>query len=385
MRKIAERLADIEPFRVVEVLTRARELEAQGRDIVHLEVGEPDFATAQPICEAGAQALIDGHTAYTPALGIMPLREAIAEWYQRRHNVSVAADRIVITPGASGALLLLSALLVNPGDGVLLADPGYPCNRHFVRMMEGEAQLVAVTAAERYQLSGPGVAAHWQANTAGVMVASPANPTGEILPRSALRALWEAVQRRSGYLIVDEIYHGLSFGAEVSSILEVTSEAFVVNSFSKYFGMTGWRLGWLVAPEDAVGDLEKLAQNLFISPSAPAQYAALACFEPATLHLLEERRLTFKARRDYLLPALRELGFGIPHCPDGGFYLYADIGRFSSDSRRWCANLLEEQGVAVTPGADFGRYQAERHVRFAYTTEMDALREAVRRLEAALR
>lgn len=380
----ARRMADIEPFRVVEVLTRARELEAAGRDVLYLVAGEPDFPSAAPIIAAGREALARGATHYTQASGLPPLREALSDYYRSEYGLDVPPSRIMVTPGASGALLLIAALLINPGDGMLLADPGYPCNRHFLRLVEGEGQLVPVSADTRYQLTPSLVDEHWRSNTRGVMAASPANPTGTALNLEELRALSAAVRARDGYLVVDEIYHGLGYDAETPSILQADPDAFVINSFSKYFGMTGWRLGWLVAPEGAVREMEKLAQNLFISMSTVAQYAALAGFEPETRALLDERRDIFHERRDFLLPAVRELGFDVPCAPQGAFYLYADASRFTADSQAFCLRLLEEHGVALTPGLDFGRHRAEQHLRFSYTTSLDCLERAVERLWGAL-
>jgi len=384
MRPYARRLDDIEPFRVVEVLTRARELESQGREILHLEAGEPDFPTATPICEAGSRALRSGFTCYTPATGIGALKEAIAAYYASDYGLQIAPRRILVTPGASGALLLIAALLLNPGDEMLLADPGYPCNRHFFRLVEGAGRLVPVGPEDNYQLTAENAARHWQSRTVGAIVASPANPTGAILSAAELAALSDFVEARQGFLVVDEIYHGLEYGPRAASILAHTDRAFVINSFSKYFGMTGWRLGWLVAPEDAVDRLEKLAQNLFISVSTPAQYAALACFEPATREILDQRREIFRQRRDFLLPELRRLGFGIPRVPEGGLYIYADVSRFTRDSRQFALDLLEQHGIAITPGLDFGRHLAAEHVRFAFTTGMDALQKTVGRLQQVL-
>lgn len=384
-RPFAERLKSIEPFRVVEVLTRAKELEAQGRDIVHMEAGEPDFSTAQPIIEAGKRALDDGATYYSQALGIPPLREALARHYQDFYGLDIDPRRIIVTPGASGALLLIAALLINPGDGMLMTDPGYPCNRHFLRLVEGEGQLVPVEASEHYQLSADKAAAHWQENTIGALVASPANPTGEILTRRQLSDLFQLVQSKNGHLVVDEIYHGLTYGGvDTPSILEISDDAFVINSFSKYFGMTGWRLGWLVAPEAAVPELEKLAQNLFISMSTFSQYAALAAFEPQTRAILDERAAIFQQRRDFLLPQLRSIGFDIPNTPVGALYLYANVSKFTDDSKQFCMDLLERDGIAVTPGADFGVYRASEHIRFAYTTSMEQLQKGVARLQKLL-
>jgi len=381
----ARRVADIEPFRVVEVLARATALAASGRDIVHMAAGEPDFATAAPIVEAGRAALARGETYYTQAAGIPQLREALSAYYAQQYGLDISPRRIMVTPGASGALLLISALLMNPGDGMLMTDPGYPCNRHFLRLVEGRGQLVPVGADTNYQLNAELVAANWQDNTIGVMVASPANPTGTVLDRDALSALAAEVRSRQGHLVVDEIYHGLAYDAETPSVLELDPDAFVINSFSKYFGMTGWRLGWLVAPEAAVDEMEKLAQNLFISQSTMAQYAALAGFQAATRDILDERREIFRQRRDFLLPAVQELGFKVPSPPQGAFYIYADASRFTTDSQAFCMQLLEEHGVALTPGLDFGHHLSERHIRFSYTTGMERLELAVERLAGVLR
>jgi aspartate/methionine/tyrosine aminotransferase len=383
-RGFARRVDEIEPFRVVEVLARATQLATAGRDIVHMAAGEPDFATAAPIIEAGRAALARGATYYSQAAGIPELREALSRYYADDYGLDIAPERIMVTPGASGALLLISALLMNPGDGMLMTDPGYPCNRHFLRLVEGCGQLVPVGAASNYQLNAALVAANWQANTIGAMVASPANPTGTALSREELAALSLEVRSRNGYLVVDEIYHGLGYDAPTPSVLEVDPDAFVINSFSKYFGMTGWRLGWLVAPEAAVAEMEKLAQNFFISMSTMAQYAALAAFEPETRAILDERRDIFASRRDYLFPELQELGFEIPQHPDGAFYIYANIERFSDNSQQFCMDLLEQHGIAITPGADFGHNRRNQFVRFSYTTGMQRIEEAVVRLRKIL-
>lgn len=375
----------IEPFHVMALLARANELQAAGHDVIHLEIGEPDFTTAAPIVAAGQAALAAGHTRYTAARGLPALRQAIARFYGQRHGLDLDPERILITPGGSGALLLASSLLVEPGKHWLLADPGYPCNRHFLRLVEASAQLVPVDAGSRYQLTPELVQRHWNADSVGALVASPANPTGTLLSRDELAALASTLRGLGGHLVVDEIYHGLTYGADAASVLEVDDSAFVLNSFSKYFGMTGWRLGWLVAPRDAVPHLEKLAQNLYISASSMAQHAALACFEPDTLALLEARRHEFGLRRDYLLPALRALGFGIDVEPEGAFYLYADISAFGGDAYAFCQHFIETEHVAFTPGLDFGRHRADRHVRFAYTQSLPRLREAVQRIERGLR
>ncbi len=376
----ARRLASITPFQVMALLARARQLESEGRRIVHMEIGEPDFDTPAPITAAGVAALQAGQTHYTPALGLPALRQAIAEDYRRRFGVEISAQRIVITPGASGALQLLSAALVDPGSRVLMSDPGYPCNPNFVRLFGGEPVAVPVTGRPHYQLDAESVTRHWSSATVAALIASPSNPTGSVLPRAQMAALLGAVRERGGALVVDEIYQNLYYEGRPYTALELGDDVFVINSFSKYFGMTGWRLGWLVAPADFIQPLDALAQNLFLAAPTVAQYAALAAFEPGTQTVLEQRREEFRRRRDYLLPALRELGFGIDGHPAGAFYLYADCSAFTDDSYTFCQQLLETAGVAVTPGSDFGTQAAQRHLRFAYTTSLAQLRLGVQRL-----
>lgn len=380
----SQRSRDIAPFRVMELSARAAELERAGFDVIHMEVGEPDFTTAAPIVAAGQAALAAGHTRYTGARGLPELRQALSGFYRRRYRLDIDPERILITPGGSGALLLASALLVDPGRHWLMSDPGYPCNRQFLRVMEAGAQLMPTGADSAYQLTPQHIAAHWNADSVGALLASPANPTGSVLSREQLAALSQAVRARGGHLVVDEIYHGLTYGLDAPSVLEVDDEAFVLNSFSKYFGMTGWRLGWLVAPRDAVPALERLAQNLYIGAPTIAQHAALACFEPATLEILEHRREQFRRRRDYLLPALRGLGFDIAVEPQGAFYLYADVGRFTEDAQAFCRHFLETEHVAFTPGIDFGTHRAGTHVRIAYTQDLPRLSEAVARIGRGL-
>ena len=382
---LAQRMGEIEPFYVMELLGRARELEAEGRSIIHMEVGEPDFTTPQPILDAAQQALSEGKTHYTPALGLPELRQAVSDFYRDRHGVDVSPRRIIITPGASGALLLALGVLLNPDEEVLMADPGYPCNRHFVRFIEGKARAVAVGAESHYQLTAEQLAAEWGEKSVAAMLATPSNPTGTLIPADELKAMNALARERGGRLLVDEIYHGLVYGERTPTALALSDELFLINSFSKYFSMTGWRLGWLVVPEAYVAAVEKLAQNLFIAAPTLAQHAALAAFTPETTAILEERRKEFQRRRDYLLPALRELGFKIPVTPEGAFYLYADCSRFTDDSYLFAQNLLEEKGVAVTPGRDFGANRANQHLRFAYTTSMEQLAEGVARLRDFLK
>ncbi len=384
MTRIARRMADIQPFHVMEILKRAHELAAAGRDIIHLEVGEPDFPSPPPIVEAAQRFLAGGHVHYTPALGLTALREAISRFYQDRFGADVSPERIIVTPGASGALMLALAELTDPGDEWLLPDPGYPSNRHLVRSFEGVAKALPVDASSRFQPTPAHVEAAWTPRTRGLMVASPANPTGTLLSQDEIIALQQTVSARDGVLIVDEIYQGLNYGIEASSALSRLDDVFVVNSFSKYFGMTGWRLGWMVVPHAYVREIEKLAQHFFISPSTPAQHAALAAFAPGTLEILEARRHAFANRRNALLPALRELGFRFATEPQGAFYLYADISGLADSSESLAKRLIEEAGVATTPGLDFGDNAPERHLRIAYTTDEARLVEAAERISRVI-
>jgi aspartate/methionine/tyrosine aminotransferase len=376
----AARVAEIAPFHVMEVQTAARALEAAGRTVVHMEIGEPDFPTPAPVIAAAQQAIAAGDLYYTSALGLPSLREAIARHYHDHYGVDVSPERVVVTAGSSAALLLVLALLVNRDDRILLADPNYPCNRHFVRVLEGEPVGIPVGPDTSYQLTASQVAQRWDSRTRGVLIASPSNPTGTCVPREEMRRIAGAVAQRGGHLIVDEIYLGLTYGSEPRSVLDFAHDAFVISSFSKYFNMTGWRLGWLVAPEHHVRDIEKLAQNLYISPASPSQRAALACFAPETLAILEARRQAFERRRDFLVPALRNLGFRIPVMPTGGFFVYADVSDLTDDSERFCRDVLEGSGVAFTPGVDFGVHRASQHVRLAYTIDDAKLADGVSRL-----
>lgn len=388
--RFAHRMADIAPFRVMELLARARALEAQGRDIIHMEVGEPDFPTPPTIVDAAQRFIAGGQVQYTPAAGLPALREAIARHYHDRVGADIEPERIIVTPGASGALTLILAASTNPGDGWLLPDPGYPCNRHLVRSFEGTPQALPVDASTRFQPTPALLAEHWQANTLGLIVASPSNPTGTELSVAELAALLIAAAQRNGLLVVDEIYQGLNYGSEARSVLQDAACAacdrlFVVNSFSKYFGMTGWRLGWLVAPRHWAGEIEKLAQHFFISAPTTAQHAALAAFTADTREILEARRHEFAVRRNTLLPALRQLGLRIDTDPTGAFYIYADISTVAEDSQALARRLIEEAGVATTPGIDFGNHHPAHHLRLAYTTRSERLLEAVERMHSVLR
>lgn len=376
----------INPFRVMNVLERARQLEVLGRDIVHLEVGEPDFKTAEPISEAGQAAIRAGRTAYTPAAGLPELRESIARFYQDRHGVTVSPSRILVTPGASGALVLLANLLLNPGDSVLMPDPSYPCNRNFVHLAGAHARLLppAYPGETAPSLSQLDAALAQFSPVSGLWLASPANPTGAVIPQQQLAQLAAWAEQNKVHLLVDEIYQGLHFVDNVRTALALGGNTIVINSFSKYFGMTGWRVGWIVVPEYLVSAANILAQNLFISAPTMSQLAAIAAFDSNVIEILEQRREAFKQRRDFLASALTDLGFVLPWRPEGAFYCYADISRFSDDCEEFCRFLLEEHGIAATPGTDFGDYKARRYVRFAYTSSMSALEKAVERMARAL-
>ncbi len=381
MKKPAARMNDIHGFQVMEILARARALEAQGRSIIHMEIGEPDFPTAAGIVQAGIDALTAGHTHYTETAGLPALRAAIAQSYA---PTPIDPSRVLITPGASGALQLVFGALVNPGDEIVMADPGYPCYRHLVRLYGGNARLIPVDATTGYQLTADLIERHWTPATRAVLLATPSNPTGTVVSDAELAAIVATVERRDGLLIIDEIYRGLTYELAPRSALAHSDQAFVVNSFSKYYGMTGWRLGWLAAPADFSAPLERLAQNVFLAPSTPAQYAALAAFTPEVDAELQRRRAILRERRNYLLPALRALGFDIPVVPQGAFYLYADCSRFTDDSQAFALQLLDAAGVAITPGLDFGAYRAARHVRFSYANTLENLQEGLRRLTAQL-
>ena len=376
----ASRTRGIEPFYVMEIVKEARRLSAAGRPIVHLSIGEPDFTAPPPVQAAAHRAIEAGLTQYTPALGTDALRETIAADYERRFGLAVDPERIVVTAGASGALLLALAALLERERSVLMPDPSYPCNRHFAAVFEGRAQLLPCGPATRFQPTAEMIEQAWIADSAGVLLASPSNPTGTSVEPGVLAEIANCVRARSGFLIVDEIYQGLVYEHEPSTALSLGEDVLALASFSKYFNMTGWRLGWLVAPRSLVPTLEKLAQNLFICPSAIAQHAALACFCPEALDIYEQRREEFRRRRNFLLPALLDLGFQIPVVPDGAFYIYADISRFGANSWDFAFELLRETGVCVVPGRDFGRAETARYVRISYANKQENLEEAINRL-----
>jgi aspartate/methionine/tyrosine aminotransferase len=379
--KLADRTNAVAPFFAMEFGKHAAALEAQGHHIIKLNIGEPDFDAPPKVVQAMHEAIDGGHTSYTAALGIPPLREAIAHFYQSQYGIGVDASRVVVTAGASAALLLASAALVNEGDEVLVGDPSYPCNRHFMSSFGARVKLVPTTPETRFQLNEQLVREYWGAETRGLMIATPSNPTGTSVPEDELVALCEFARERGAWRIVDEIYLGLTYGAHrAPSILKHDPDAIVINSFSKYFGMTGWRLGWAIVPEEMVPVMERLAQNYYICPSAPTQYAALACFDPESLAVCEERRADLARRRDLVVNGLKDIGLNVPVEPDGAFYVYIDVSKTGMDSMQFCERLLQEAHVALTPGNDFGVCSAKDHVRLSYAASPEELQTAIVRL-----
>ena len=396
--KISARAQRIEPFYVLEVAKAAADL---GRTVAHtdtpmvlLNIGEPDFTAPPLVIEAAEKAVRNGLTQYTQATGLPALRERISGWYASRFKVAVPASRIIVTAGASAALHLACMALVDAGDEVLMPDPSYPCNRHFVSAAQGTAVLIPTTAGERFQLSADKVRAAWDdsksGNTLGVLLASPSNPTGTSIHPNELRRIHNVVSAKGGITLVDEIYLGLSFDAQFGqTALAIDDSIISINSFSKYFNMTGWRLGWMVVPEKLVPVIERLAQNLFICPSSIAQHAALACFEVESLAEYERRRAEFKARRDYIIPQLNALGLNVPVMPDGAFYAWADCSAACArlnikDSWDFAFEVMQRAHVAITPGRDFGTAQTGNFVRFSTASSMAQLTIAIERLRAML-
>ena len=392
--QISTRAQNIEPFYVMEVAKAAarlgRAVEQSDRPMVFLNIGEPDFTAPPLVQEAAQRAIRDGHTQYTPATGLIALRERISAWYSSRFGVDVDPGRIVVTAGASAALHLACLALVNPGDEILMPDPSYPCNRQFMAASEGRAVLVPTTPAQRFQLTAEQVGQHWGARTRGVLLASPSNPTGTSIAPDELRRIHHFVQSHGGITVVDEIYLALSFDASFGqTALALDENVISINSFSKYFNMTGWRLGWMVVPQAVVPVVERLAQNLFICPSSIAQRAALACFESESIAIYEQRRQEFKARRDFFIPELNAMGLSVPVMPDGAFYAWADCTQACKklgvkDSWELAFALMERAHVAVTPGRDFGSANASQYIRFSTASSMAQLHAAAQRIGALL-
>ena len=388
--KLASRLAHIEPFHVMEVAKAAAQIARSpvcaDSPMVFLNIGEPDFTAPAPVQRAAVQALTQGRTQYTDATGLPALRQRISEWYGERFGLDIAPGRIIVTAGASAALQLACLALVDRADEVLLPDPSYPCNRHFVAAADGVAVLLPASAEQRFQLSGAGVEAAWGPRTRGVLLASPSNPTGTSIAPAEMAHIVAAVRARGGFTLVDEIYLGLSFDEQFGhSALMHGEDVISINSFSKYFSMTGWRLGWLVVPEALVPAIEKLAQNLYICASSVAQHAALACFDAEAISEYERRRREFQARRDFLVPALNGLGLSVPVMPDGAFYAWADCTAHATSSWDFCFEMMRRAQVAMTPGRDFGPHRGENFVRLSYASSMAQLHTAVERLRTALR
>ncbi len=381
--KYAQRLTKVQPFHVMDFLAQAKALEGQGESIIHLEVGEPDFPTPKEIVNAGMLALQENKTQYTAATGLTELKEAIALFYSTKYSKVINPDTIVITPGASGALLLCLSILLDSGDKVLMTDPGYPCNKNIVTMLGAAPVLVPVEAETDFLPSVKDFSNAWDNSVKAILIASPANPTGSMISADLLAELVNFCELKNIALIIDEIYLGLSYDNDTlaQTAAKLSQHCFVINSFSKYFCMTGWRLGWLIAPETAVKSLDKIAQNIFLAAPTIAQYAALQAFDEKVIQQLESRREQFRQRRDYLYPALESLGFMMHKKPQGAFYLYADCSHLSDDSFHLTHELLYKAGVAMTPGIDFGHHKSNTHVRFAYTRDLGQLRQAVQRLQ----
>jgi len=394
--KLASRLDRIEPFYVMELAKAAGQLAASplcdpavgGRRMIRLNVGEPDFGAAPAVREAVAR-VAQGPTPYTDALGLPALREAISRWYAQRFGLAIAPERIAITAGASAGLQLACLSLFEHGDEVLMPDPCYPCNRHFVTAADATPRLLPTGAAERFQLGEAQVREAWTPATRGVLLASPSNPTGTSIAPEVLADIATFVRERGGVTVVDEIYLPLSydehFGHSALGLSDGLGNDIVsVNSFSKYFGMTGWRLGWLVLPPALVPAIERLAQNLYICPSTLAQMAALSAFEPESIAEFERRRSVLRERRDYVVGALNDLGLTVPVAPDGAFYAWMDISRHHADSWAFAHELLQSAQVALTPGRDFGLADPQRWMRLSFASSMEDLEQAMRRLREVL-
>ncbi len=376
---------DIKPFHVMDILARCKEMEAQGVDVIHMEIGEPDFATPKPIVDAGINALKQNLTHYTSAIGLSALREKISQYYLENFSVSVSSNQIVITPGASGALQLVLSYVLQAKKSIMVCDPTYPCNNNVAKLLGGDVVAVPVNEETEYQLTLELVKKNWREDISAVLVSSPSNPTGTICIQEQLLEIAEFLRGKGAYLIVDEIYQGLTYGIPNQTVANTKNNIFVLNSFSKYFGMTGWRIGWLCVPSCDITQVDAIAQNTYLASSTIAQHAALAAFNDETLRILEDRRKAFMRRRDLLCQSLNDIGIKVRVIPQGAFYVYADISEFSKDSFAFCKQLLEDTGLAITPGCDFGDTNAEKYVRFAYTTSEERIQQGMERLKAFLR
>jgi len=375
---IARHAHEIEPFIVMEVMERAQELEAKGEHLIHLEVGEPDFPTPACITEAATKALKDGMTGYTHSLGILPLREAIAEHYHAKYGVQVSPERILVTAGTSPAMWMVFAALLESGEEVILSDPHYACYPNFINFCGGRLARVDIFEEDGFQFRPEDVKANLSPRTKAILVNSPANPTGKLLTAERMAALAEL-----GPLVLsDEIYHGLVYEGREHSILEFTDRAVVFNGFSKAFAMTGWRLGYIIVPPEMIRPLQKMHQNFFISANAFVQAAGIAALREA-LPDSERMRQSYDQRRRFIVPGLRKLGLGIASEPNGAFYVFANAKRFSTDSYAFAFEILERAKVCVAPGVGFGK-NGEGYLRFSYANSLENLAEGLRRLEAFL-
>ena len=381
--KYSQRAQAISPFFAMAFGAKAAELEAQGHHVIKLNIGEPDFGAPPDVLLAMQNLATTSPLPYTSALGLPELRAAIAGFYKTAHNVEISPERVVVTAGASAALLLLSAAFVDTGDNVIMGDPSYPCNRQFIKSFGGNVQLVPTTADSRFQLNMDLLENHWQSGTRGLMLATPSNPTGTAVAPDELQAMCEFAKSRGAWRIIDEIYlnlHHGDAGFQPVTALSFDDEALVINSFSKYFGMTGWRLGWCVVPEPAIPVMERMAQNYYICPSTLAQKAALECFTPASIAVCESRRATLKSRKELILAGLKECGLHVPVQPDGAFYVYIDVSPTGLSAMDFCERALQEAHVALTPGNDFGEYQGDHYVRLSFASAESELQEGLVRL-----
>ena len=380
--KLTERVRNISPFYVMELLEKARAMEAKGEDIVHMEVGEPGFPTPSFVKKEAVQAIMDDRTFYTHSLGIPELRARVARHYLEAHGVNIPAERIIITNGTSGAFLLLFGALLERGSLLALSDPGYPCYKNIALFVDADTLQIPVSEDSRFEIT-PEHLRHAARLPDALVLANPSNPTGIIYGDEGLSSLYKYLSLHNGLFIVDEIYSGLFYDKKPETALTISDDIIVISGFSKTFAMTGFRLGWMVVPEPLVRPLQKCAQNLFISPPSISQYAALSAFDsPEEIDIM---RKTYEERRNFMVPRLRNLGFSISAYPDGAFYIYAGIENWKIDSMDFVNKALTEARVAITPGYDFGRFRASTHVRFSYTENLDKLRTGCDRLELWLK
>ncbi len=377
------RIDEIEPFRVMQLLERAKELEAAGRTVIHMEIGEPDFATPASVIAAAHEHLDRGDCFYTHSTGNPLLQEALSAWYQEEYGLNIDSRRILITPGTSGAFSLLYAVLLEAGESVLLPDPGYPCQRNFIRLAGGRPIQIPVGPDSKYHLTAAMLEQHWTNSTRAALLINPSNPTGTIVDDDNMAALATSCRERGGYFISDEIYHGLSYGVKARCALEFDADAIVVNGFSKRWAMTGWRIGWVIVPEHLIDACRRVMQNIFIAAPTLSQHVGITALQSRAQ--TELMRQAYDQRRSVLLEALPGLGFDVAVEPQGAFYIYANVSRITDDARTLCWDILEQVGVAITPGEDFGSYQANQHVRFSYATGLDDIREGIARLNVYMR